>query len=1283
MKKLLPLLLGILMFLPLSTQAAIATPWSATSTEIGVISPNLINGNLFAISVKSLFMSVIANLEGTISANDMAGGDIGAQINAAYAILPATGGIITVRPGTYTQSTEIQVNTSGKLATIVGAGPGTVINSTVVATSSVWNAQPSSGHSANWGFKNLVYNGPATAINDASVAIEVGGNIGGQGWTGDGLRLNKWGRQVYYGANTYQTLLENSFFSNGTYEFYAAGATNSGENLRFINDSFTDSYGANTSFTTAQADQCVTFNTNGAASAIMSGVSFDDCGLVNNDGNLNLTLIEPHFENPGVSNGTTNQYTYIKNFGTNNFNRMNLQGGTIMNDASSTQYTPNQYILNSGLLSIDGTTFNGNNIGVAAAAVNNFGTNGKLIVQTSSKLGNSAYTTMATSSVTWNVDVQANLFTLALNENQTGNYNVNGLVFVGSGSSANAVPFDVTSTADPATGTSTATNYPVFITNPNNTNASSTGIGFSVTSGTSVGASIIFQRQGSNSFGDLLFATEPSGGNATERLRITSAGNVGIGTSSPGTILSIQGVGNFHTATSTFSSTGGLNLTAGCYAIRGTCVGGSGGSGTVTNVATDATLTGGPITTTGTLGIDLTHPNTWTGLQQFNGNASTTQLTVTGSSYFTGATATSTISNAMVINNYFRTGIAPNNNYCITASQNGIPCAEVWGNDNTANGVQFGVGNTNAGGNAYSFMFMNNNLSSDGLSDFYSGLGFTGGDYTSTTFGTALNQPSQFQVIDSAGPVTIGSSATTTADGYVNVLVHSTGLNTFNTGDEVVRFTTASSTFRNQISSLSNLTATPHYFFGDGSDANDWLLTSAGGRGSIWYTTSDALSNEAFTVAAGSGKGVDLDVNCTNNVFKTSCTQAVSVASNGATTITSASTTALSVGPSGYSTPAFLVDGSVTSTGTGVGITGEPAGTTGGPIIQAVSSTTNEDLTAQSKGTGVLQLNGGNGGAGSVKLQTNSATRVTVTGNAFTFTPGNANAAATVRYSFVDAADATLTAGAEAPEVYYNLANSVRNHGSNTAITLQRDIRITGSTHSFTTSGGTIANVAALSIDGPNSAGTNATFSTSSALYIPTSAISTTATGTDINVSAPTGATDNFSIYSNGRIVLQSLKAFATGDSAVCIRSGGEVTFDSGVSSCIVSSKFVKDPQGNDDYQQAYDRISKLQVALFNYKDSGNADIGLYAEDVAKIDSRYAQYTKIAHDESIGNGQVHHFNVGDPAAINWSAIQADMIVVLQHQALGYKVTRSVEENYQWGFTGLLVLWNLYLTKRKK
>lgn len=53
---------------------------------------------------------------------------------------------------------------------------------------------------------------------------------------------------------------------------------------------------------------------------------------------------------------------------------------------------------------------------------------------------------------------------------------------------------------------------------------------------------------------------------------ITSLGQVGIGTTTPGSLLSLADIANFTTATSTFYSTGGVNLAAGCFAIAGNCL---------------------------------------------------------------------------------------------------------------------------------------------------------------------------------------------------------------------------------------------------------------------------------------------------------------------------------------------------------------------------------------------------------------------------------------------------------------------------------------------------------------------------------------------------------------------------------------------------------------------------------------------------------------------------------------------------------------------------------------
>lgn len=131
--------------------------------------------------------------------------------------------------------------------------------------------------------------------------------------------------------------------------------------------------------------------------------------------------------------------------------------------------------------------------------------------------------------------------------------------------------------------------------------------------------------------------------------------NVGISTTTPTNSafpLSIGGVANFTTATSTFYGNG-LNLTSGCYAIKGVCIsGGGGGSGTVTSVATDGTLTGGTITTTGTLGINLANANSWTGLQSFLYSSSTRY------SSFVTASTTNLVVNGSSFNNLLGTGLS-------------------------------------------------------------------------------------------------------------------------------------------------------------------------------------------------------------------------------------------------------------------------------------------------------------------------------------------------------------------------------------------------------------------------------------------------------------------------------------------------------------------------------------------------------------------------------------------------------------------------------------------------
>ena len=107
------------------------------------------------------------------------------------------------------------------------------------------------------------------------------------------------------------------------------------------------------------------------------------------------------------------------------------------------------------------------------------------------------------------------------------------------------------------------------------------------------------------------------------------------------TYLNITGT----SATSTFAN--GINVATGCFSVNGTCVGGGGGSGTVTSIVAGSGLSGGTITTSGTISLNLGNANSWTALQSF-ANASSSLFSNTGTAYF-GGTATSSFSNAGVL----------------------------------------------------------------------------------------------------------------------------------------------------------------------------------------------------------------------------------------------------------------------------------------------------------------------------------------------------------------------------------------------------------------------------------------------------------------------------------------------------------------------------------------------------------------------------------------------------------------------------------------------------------
>lgn len=268
----------------------------------------------------------------------------------------------------------------------------------------------------------------------------------------------------------------------------------------------------------------------------------------------------------------------------------------------------------------------------------------------------------------------------------------------------------------------------------------------------------------------------------------------------------------------------------------------------------------------------------------------------------------------------------------------------------------------------------------------------------------------------------------------------------------------------------------------------------------------------ATSIASQTGTGTKFVVDTSPTLI----TPNIGTATGTGLVITSTSaTTGLACGPTGTSNPVFNVDSSVASVATGISVIGNAAAA--GVFISVLSSGTNENIEIRSKGTGNVILR-----RGTTALLNVGQSSCTISTNASLTT------ATTVRFSVTSGSDTGITAGAEAPHTYFNL-NTTRQHASNTAITLQRDFRITGSDHSFASATGTLTDQAAFSVDLSTSASTNASVTNIHNIYIPSVVLTGTKTNSfGLTINANSGATNNYAANLNGVCRLAAVTALST-----------------------------------------------------------------------------------------------------------------------------------------------------------
>lgn len=314
-------------------------------------------------------------------------------------------------------------------------------------------------------------------------------------------------------------------------------------------------------------------------------------------------------------------------------------------------------------------------------------------------------------------------------------------------------------------------------------------------------------------------------------------------------------------------------------------------------------------------------------------------------------------------------------------------------------------------------------------------------------------------------------------------------------------------------------------------------FTSLTSNGINVVTVSGAQSvqDKAFTLSAWTGGTIDgAIINSSTIGLTTPAAAAFTTLSSGVTSITATDANAFRVGQN-LTNPAFDVDTSAASSVTGLSLISAASG--GSATLQVTSSAASEGLNVYPLGTGNLVL--GNSTSRRI-IVANASTTFTNTAQSFTFVANNA--AATVRFSVANIADTALTAATEATHTFFNLASALRTHATG-SYALQRDFRISGTTHVFATGGGTVSTMAAaLAIDTPT-AGNLATFANSAGLYIPSSA-AFTGTGVVTNAygaffAAPTGGANNYALGLTGNTTTsgQLISTLATGTAPLVIAS--------------------------------------------------------------------------------------------------------------------------------------------------
>ena len=247
--------------------------------------------------------SLIARGPNVRVAAEFPGADVGEQINAAYADLPESGGVILLNAGGSFAS-PITFTTNGKPALLIGL-PGDVITLTYSGTSgAAITFDSGTGHRMGHGMRDVTLTGPGNSTDTTGVVF--GGDNGAEGIAFRDFKIQGFGTNLRMGSHTWLAQFEHGMIRDGGVNvLLPSGLTEAGEQILFQHVTFADA---------PPPHQNSVWIQGGGQEVVFSDCSFDQAQLRIGNGTVSAAQVVvkgTHFENPGfVTPGSAN-YDFV------------------------------------------------------------------------------------------------------------------------------------------------------------------------------------------------------------------------------------------------------------------------------------------------------------------------------------------------------------------------------------------------------------------------------------------------------------------------------------------------------------------------------------------------------------------------------------------------------------------------------------------------------------------------------------------------------------------------------------------------------------------------------------------------------------------------------------------------------------------------------------------------------------------------------------------------------------------------------------------------------------